>query len=587
MQLAHARGIRGLYGASRPPLRGPRCVCPQGCSAAAEHDARTLLQRAPCAAGAAGRYVRALRNLRGRKRLTTCRRTDILTPLSTVAGCVRERPSFGVGSRALDLSERMRRPRRSARWLMTEKSNLSAIPSVDAVLAHLDERGLSAIQPRPLAVRLVREILDRERAALLAGECRHGDSPQGVRDGILAKVERELVRSPARGLVPVINATGIVVHTNLGRAPLSAQAVAAVAEVARGYSNLEYDLIRGTRGKRDYLVRDALCELTGAEDALVVNNNAAAVLLVLNTLAPGREVIVSRGELIEIGGSFRLPDVFERSGSRMVEVGTTNRTHLSDFRDAIRSSTGALLSAHWSNYSISGFVERVSLKELASLGEHFGIPVIHDLGSGILADPEKLGLSGEMTVRESVSAGATVSTFSGDKILGGPQAGIAVGTASAISRMRANPLTRALRPGKLTLAALSATLQSYLRGEAETAIPVLAAILAPLDALARRAEEMAASLASSLGDRARVSAVELEGLVGGGAAPERIIPSRGIEIEPRGGVSADSVTSAMLTASPAVLARTHEDRIIVDLRTIDESRDATVVAVLLAAFEES
>ena len=470
---------------------------------------------------------------------------------------------------------------------MTEKSNLSAIPSVDAVLAHLDERGLSAIQPRPLAVRLVREILERERTAMLAGECRHGDSPQGVRDGILAEVERELVRSPARGLVPVINATGIVVHTNLGRAPLSAQAVAAVAEVARGYSNLEYDLIRGTRGKRDYLVRDALCELTGAEDALVVNNNAAAVLLVLNTLAPGREVIVSRGELIEIGGSFRLPDVFERSGSRMVEVGTTNRTHLSDFRDAIRSSTGALLSAHWSNYSISGFVERVSLKELASLGEHFGIPVIHDLGSGILADPEKLGLSGEMTVRESVSAGATVSTFSGDKILGGPQAGIAVGTASAISRMRANPLTRALRPGKLTLAALSATLQSYLRGEAETAVPVLAAILAPLDALARRAEEMAASLASSLGDRARVSAVELEGLVGGGAAPERIIASRGIEIEPRGGVSADSVTSAMLTASPAVLARTHEDRIIVDLRTIDESRDATVVAVLLGAFEEN
>lgn len=469
---------------------------------------------------------------------------------------------------------------------MTEKSNLSAIPSVDAVLAHLDERGLSAIQPRPIAVRLVREILERERAAMLAGECRHGDSPQGVRDGILAEVEAEVVRSPARGLVPVINATGIVVHTNLGRAPLSAQAVASVAEVARGYSNLEYDLIRGTRGKRDYLVRDALCELTGAEDALVVNNNAAAVLLVLNTLASGREVIVSRGELIEIGGSFRLPDVFERSGSRMVEVGTTNRTHLSDFRDAIRSSTGALLSAHWSNYSISGFVERVSLKDLASLGERFGIPVIHDLGSGILADPEKLGLSGEMTVRESVSAGATVSTFSGDKILGGPQAGIAVGTASAISRMRANPLTRALRPGKLTLAALSATLLSYLRGEAETAVPVLAAILAPLDALARRAEEMAAALKSSLGDRARVSAVELEGLVGGGAAPERIIASRGIEIEPRGGVSAGSVTSAMLTATPAVLARTHEGRIVVDLRTIDESRDPAVVAALLGAFEE-
>ncbi len=387
---------------------------------------------------------------------------------------------------------------------MTEKSNLSAIPSVDAVMAHLAERGLDAIQPRPIALRLVREILERERAAMLDGDGREGESPERVRGRILADVEAEIIHSPARGLVPVINATGIVVHTNLGRAPLSDEAVAAVAEVARGYSNLEYDLLRGARGKRDYLVTDALCELTGAEDALVVNNNAAAVLLVLNTLAPGREVIVSRGELIEIGGSFRLPDVFERSGSRMVEVGTTNRTHLSDFRDAIRSSTGALMSAHWSNYSISGFVERVSLRELAALGRHFGIPVIHDLGSGILAEPAKLGLAGEMTVRESVSAGATVSTFSGDKILGGPQAGIAVGTASAIARMRANPLMRALRPGKLTLAALAATLQSYLRGEAETAVPVLAAILIPLDALARRAEGMADSLASSLGDVARV-----------------------------------------------------------------------------------
>jgi L-seryl-tRNA(Ser) seleniumtransferase len=469
---------------------------------------------------------------------------------------------------------------------MTDTSNLSAIPSVDAVLAHLDERGLGAIQPRPIAVRLVREILEAERGAMIAGECRHGDSHESVRAGILAEVEAEIVRSPARGLVPVINATGIVVHTNLGRAPLSTEAVASIAEVARGYSNLEYDLIRGTRGKRDYLVRDAICELTGAEDALVVNNNAAAVLLVLNTLAAGREVIVSRGELIEIGGSFRLPDVFERSGSRMVEVGTTNRTHLSDFRDAIRSSTGALLSAHWSNYSISGFVERVSLKELASLGEHFGIPVIHDLGSGILADPAKLGLSGEMTVRESVSTGVTVSTFSGDKILGGPQAGIAVGTESAISRMRANPLMRALRPGKLTLAALSATLRSYLMGDAETAVPVLSTIMAPLDSLARRSDKMAGSLASSLGDRVRVSVVELEGLVGGGAAPERVIPSRGVQIEPQRGISAGSVTSAMLTASPPVVARTHEDRIVIDLRTVHESQDTAVVAALLRALEE-
>ncbi|MFH1865831.1 MAG: L-seryl-tRNA(Sec) selenium transferase [Candidatus Eisenbacteria bacterium] len=469
---------------------------------------------------------------------------------------------------------------------MTDKSRLSAIPSVDAVLAHLEERDLHAIQPTPMLTRLVREVLERERAAMLAGEGHHGDFPGDIRAGILSEVEAEVLRSPARGLVPVINATGVIVHTNLGRAPLSEEAVAAVAEVARGYSNLEYDLIRGTRGKRDYLVRDALCELTGAEDALVVNNNAAAVLLVLNTLATGREVVISRSELIEIGGSFRLPDVFERSGSRMVEVGTTNRTHLSDFRDAIRSSTGALMSAHWSNYSISGFVERVSLGELASLGERFGIPVIHDLGSGILVDPARLGLPGEMTVADSVAAGATVSTFSGDKILGGPQAGIAVGTENAISRMRANPLMRALRPGKLTLAALSATLTSYLRGDAETSVPVLSAILAPLDALAGRAERMAESLSAALGEGARISTRELEGRVGGGAAPEIIIPSRGVEIEPRGSVTAGSVTAAMLTASPAVVARTQDDRIVIDLRTVREDQDGAVVEALIRAFGE-
>ncbi|HYW68891.1 MAG TPA: L-seryl-tRNA(Sec) selenium transferase [bacterium] len=469
---------------------------------------------------------------------------------------------------------------------MADKSNLSAIPSVDAVLAHLEERQLADVQPRPLLVRLVRESLERERGTMLAGENPDGDSQQAIRDGILLRLEEEVLRSPARGLVPVINATGVVVHTNLGRAPLSEEAIAAVTEVARGYSNLEYDLIRGSRGKRDYLVRDAICELTGAEDALVVNNNAAAVLLVLNTLAAGREVVVSRGELIEIGGSFRLPDVFERSGSRMVEVGTTNRTHLSDFREAIRSSTGALMSAHWSNYSISGFVERVSLKELSSLGERFGIPVIHDLGSGILSEPDELGLAGEMTVAESVAAGATVSTFSGDKILGGPQAGIAVGSSSAISRMRSNPLTRALRPGKLTLAALAATLNSYLRGESRTSVPVLSAITASVDALEDRAGRMANALSSALGERAVVSARELEGRVGGGAAPERVIPSRGVQIEPVGGTTAGSVTSAMLTGSPAVVARTQDDRVIIDLRTVREDQDSAVIDALLGAFEE-
>jgi L-seryl-tRNA(Ser) seleniumtransferase len=469
---------------------------------------------------------------------------------------------------------------------MADKKNLSAIPSVDAVLAHLEERGLHAVQPRPMLVRLVREVLDRERAAMLAGESHVGGSQEDVRDAILREMEAEVESSPLRSLVSVINASGVVVHTNLGRAPLSDEAVESVARVARGYSNLEYDLVRGTRGKRDYLVRGAICELTGAEDALVVNNNAAAVLLVLNTLAAGREVIVSRGELIEIGGSFRLPEVFERSGSRMVEVGTTNRTHLSDFRNAIRSSTGALMSAHWSNYSISGFVERVPLKELSALGARFGIPVIHDLGSGIMSDPSKLNLAGEMTVAESIAAGAAVSTFSGDKLLGGPQAGIAVGTERAISRMRANPLMRALRPGKLTLAALSATLASYLRGDAESTVPVLASITAPPARLLARAERMAEALSSALGERAEVRASELTGRVGGGAAPEREIESAGVVIRPLGGTTAGAVTTAMHTGSPPVLARTQDDEVVLDLKAVGESEDKALVAAVLSAFEK-
>jgi L-seryl-tRNA(Ser) seleniumtransferase len=469
---------------------------------------------------------------------------------------------------------------------MTDKPDLSAIPSVDAVVAHLESAGLAALQPRPMLVRLIREVLERERSAMLNGESARAGSTDEVRTEILREVEREVRRSPARGLVPVVNATGVVVHTNLGRAPLSAAAVESIAEIARSYSNLEYDLIRGSRGKREYLVRDALCEMTGAEDALVVNNNAAAVMLVLNTLAAGREVIVSRGELIEIGGSFRLPDVFERSGSRMVEVGTTNRTHLSDFREAIRSSTGALLSAHWSNYSISGFVERVPLGDLCALGERFGIPVIHDLGSGILTDPAALGLGGEMTVAESIAAGAAVSTFSGDKILGGPQAGIAVGTSSAISRMRSNPLMRALRPGKLTLAALAATLDAYLRGEAESSVPVLAAIAASVDELARRAERMAHELTTVLGDRARVEACELEGRVGGGAAPERALPSRGVRITPSAPLTASQVTEAMLSSTPPVVARTQDDRVILDVRTVREDEERAVLDAVTGAFGE-
>lgn len=468
---------------------------------------------------------------------------------------------------------------------MDGRNDLSSIPPVDAVLDHVEATGADGGLPRPLVVRAVRRTLERERAAILEGRSELTGTVDEMRERILERVDAELGRTLRRQLVSVVNATGIVVHTNLGRAPLSAAAIEDMREIASGYSNLEYDLTASRRGKRNDLVRDALCELTGAEDALVVNNNAAAVMLALNTLAEGREVVVSRGELIEIGDSFRLPDVFERSGSRLVEVGTTNRTRLSDFRDAVRSSTGAFLSAHWSNYTMSGFVERVPLGELAKLGESYGIPVIHDLGSGILADPVSLGMPGEMTVAQSVASGVTVSTFSGDKLLGGPQAGIVVGRSRAVSRMLANPLMRALRPGKLTLAALQATLRSYLNGTHTKELPVLASMSTDAEALAERARAVEQELGEALGASARVSVVGLDALVGGGAAPDLVVPSRGIEIEPLR-VSAGTVTALMLESEPPVVARTKDDRVVVDLRTVRPEDDALVVRAIREALEQ-
>ena len=468
---------------------------------------------------------------------------------------------------------------------MSATDDLKAIPSVDSAVARVEAAGAAATMPRPLVVRAVRAALERERRAILTGEG-GGRADPAAKESILSRVVEHVRGVAARRLRGVVNATGIVVHTNLGRAPLSEDAVAALLDVARGYSNLEYDVVAGARGKRDLVVSDSVCELTGAEDALVVNNNAAAVMLALNTLASGREVVVSRSELIEIGGAFRLPDVFERSGARMVEVGTTNRTRLADYESAIRSSTGALMSAHWSNYRISGFVERVPLEELAALGGRYGIPVIHDLGSGILLPPGELGLEGEMTVQESVAAGATVSTFSGDKILGGPQAGIAVGRRDAIERMRANPLTRALRPGKLTLAALQATLFSYLDGTAREKVPVLALIAEAREELDARARALAGRLEEPLRGRADVSVVELEGLVGGGAAPERSIASAGVAVTPQDGKSAGSLAAAMLSSDPPVVVITRDNRLLMDMRTVRPQESEAVALAVLRAFGE-
>jgi len=461
---------------------------------------------------------------------------------------------------------------------MSSQDLLRAIPSVDAAVRHVESLDAAADCPRPILVRTVREALDGFRRSIESGEFA-GSTPEELRGRVLASLEPAVARARRRTLLPVVNGTGVIIHTNLGRAPLSGEALAAVAEVASGYSNLEYDLGGAHRGSRDLVVRDAICELTGGEDALVVNNNAAAVMLALDTLARGRDVLVSRGELIEVGGSFRLPDVFEKSGATLVEVGTTNRTRVEDFERAMRAQTAALMTAHWSNYSIVGFVERVRLEELVALGERRGVPVIHDLGSGLLASGESFGLAGETSACESLRTGVSVVTMSGDKLLGGPQAGIAIGRTPIITQMRANPLARALRPCKLTLAALQATLAQYLSGR-PTSVPVVRMLVADIPSLEERARAIAAAVKRAAGVDPEV--VDLESRVGGGAAPERVIPSKGLRIRSER-AGAEAITDRMLRSARPVVARTSEGCVLIDLRTVFPSEDDTVAACITEA----
>ncbi len=440
---------------------------------------------------------------------------------------------------------------------------LRAIPSVDLAMRHVEECGLADVAPRPLVVRAVRRALDDVRSAI--ADDREG--APATREAVLVSVVRAVGRLRLANLVPVINATGILIHTNLGRSPLAEEALSAAMRIGGTSTNLEFDLVTGERGHRDALVRDTICELTGAEDALVVNNNAAAVLLALNTLALGREVIVSRGELIEIGGSFRLPEVFGRAGARMVEVGTTNRTTLADFERAYSSRTGALMKAHWSNYSIEGFVERVTAAELAGLGDRYGVPLINDLGSGALIESVDLGLPHEETVMESVSAGTAVSTFSGDKLVGGPQCGIAVGASDAIGRMRTNPLMRALRPGKHTLAALQATLWLFLEGVACERVPVLRMAAAAPEEVRARAERFVERGAERLSTGANVDVVETVALMGGGTAPEAGIVSFAVRIRPKT-ISVTQLAAGLRRDARPVVARTSDDSVLLDMRAV-------------------
>jgi L-seryl-tRNA(Ser) seleniumtransferase len=393
---------------------------------------------------------------------------------------------------------------------------------------------------------------------------------------LLAAAARRLELASRPQLARVVNATGVVLHTNLGRAPLADEAIAALASAAGGATNLELDLRTGRRGERDELVSADLAALTGAEAALVVNNNAAAVLLVLNTLAAEREVVVSRGELVEIGGAFRLPEVMAKSGARLREVGTTNRTHPDDYRRALGPATALLMKVHPSNYRLVGFTAAVELGALVAIGREAGVPVVEDLGSGALVDLTPLGLPHEPVVRDRIAAGADLVTFSGDKLLGGPQAGIVVGRRDLIDRLAENPLRRALRPGKLTLAALGATLRLYRESpDLAAALPVLRWLTRPLAAMEQVGHEVAPLLAARLGDGYRVSVVATECEVGSGALPAVPLPSRALAVE-HPAVGAEEIAARFRAARPPVLGRIHEGRFLLDLRGVFASAELAV-----------
>jgi L-seryl-tRNA(Ser) seleniumtransferase len=436
---------------------------------------------------------------------------------------------------------------------------LSSLPSVDRVLQHGATAALVAQHGRAAVTDAVRGVLAELRAA---------KTPElGAADAVLARAAQNLERSSRPSLRPVFNLTGTVVHTNFGRAQLPEEAIDAMAAAARDPVNLEYDLETGKRGERDAHVEEILCRLTGAGAATVVNNNAAALLLVLSTLASRREVPVSRGELIEIGGSFRLPELMTRSGCRLREVGTTNRTHLSDFADAVGPKTGLVLKVHASNYAIEGFTAAVPEAELASLCRERKLPFVVDLGSGTLADLRRFGLPHEPTAAESLAQGADLVTFSGDKLLGGPQAGIIVGRADLLARIRRNPLRRALRVDKLTLAALGAVLRLYLDPDR------LAARVPVLRTLARRAAEIRAAaerlrplVARALGDQASVEVIACESQIGSGALPTQRIASAGLAMRPGG----DRLAAAFRRLPVPVIGRTHQGAFILDLRCLQD-----------------
>lgn len=456
-------------------------------------------------------------------------------------------------------------------------ARLRALPGVDTLLSSEALAPLLERFGHALVVRCLRAELADTRRRLLRDQA--SGAPSG--DDWAAAVRRRAADALRPRPRPVINATGVPIHTNLGRVPLATAARAALEQVSAGYCDLEYDLPEGSRGSRHHHVVDLLGELTGAEDALVVNNNAAAVLLVAAALGGGGEVIVSRGELVEIGGSFRIPDVIRQGGARLVEVGTTNRTHLEDYAAAIGPDTRLLLKVHRSNFTLEGFTAEVSTAALTTLAHEHGLLCAEDLGSGSLVRFEEAELRGEPTVQQSVSTGLDLVCFSGDKLVGGPQAGLIVGRSAVIDRLRGHPLLRAVRPCKLTLAALGATLALVRDERARTDIPVLRMLLASADELRRRSQAFAARLTA--GDPAPL--VELragQAPSGGGAMPGRTRPVTLLLLRcPQGARSAATLHAALRAHDPPVVARVVDGQLAVDLRCVEPSQEAALLEALL------
>ena len=433
-------------------------------------------------------------------------------------------------------------------------SDMRNLPSVDRLISDGRIQSREATYTHELVLQLTRQYLEEVRSDITKGES--SPSFDKMVESICGRIDA-MGESTQR---PVINATGVILHTNLGRSPLSREAAAAMDECARGYTNLEIDLDSGKRGSRQVHVEPLLCRLTGAEAALVVNNNAAAVLLALTALAKRKEVIVSRGQAVEIGGGFRIPDVMRQSGAKLVEVGTTNRTYLSDYEEAITPRTAAFLRVHSSNFKVVGFTEGVELDQLIELGKRYDLTVLDDLGSGCLLDTTRYGLAPEPMVQHSITAGAGLAMFSADKLLGGPQAGVIVGSSPLVAKLRKHPLARAVRIDKVRLAGLAATLPHYLKDEAETKIPIWHMIATPLDEIEKRARKWQ----QALGDAASV--VEGESMVGGGSLPGGTLPTRLVAIKPR--IKVKELADRLRREPPIVIGRIEKDLFLLDPRTV-------------------